>query len=316
MVLLMNLQQIEYLLSLNKHRNFSSAAEASFVTQPAMTIQIKKLEDELGVVLFDRTKKPLMVTDVGEDIIDQARTILREIHKIKDIADAFNSDLSGKLKVGIIPTIAPYLIPLFINSFAEKYPGIILDIQEAITDDILASLKEGEIDVGIIVTPYSMSGIISEPLYYEKFFAYVSKEHPLYKKRKLETTDIDLNDIWLLKEGNCFRNQIINICSSEQQEIVHSNFQYESLSIDALIRIVESRKGFTVIPELAVDDLDEKKKELVKPFKGFIPEREVSLIVERNFLKKRLIDKLKAEITNSIPRKMKKLVGELIDTAI
>jgi len=209
----MNIQQIEYLLALNKHKNFSVAAEASFVTQPAMTIQIKKLEEELGVVLFDRTKKPLMVTNIGEEIINQARVVLREISKMKDIAEAFNSDLSGVLKVGMIPTIAPYLIPLFINSFTDKYPNIVLEIQELVSEDILASLKEGDIDVGIIVTPYKMTSIISEPLYYEKFFAYISKEHQLFMKKKILTTDLDINDLWLLKEGNCFRNQIINICS-------------------------------------------------------------------------------------------------------
>lgn len=312
----MNLQQIEYLLALNKHRNFSTAAAASFVTQPAITIQIKKIEEELGVVLFDRTKKPLMVTDIGEKVINQARIILREIDKMEDISEAYKSDLTGKLTVGIIPTIAPYLIPLFINSFVAKYPGITLDIQEAITDDILASLKEGEIDVGIIVTPFEMRGVISETLYYEKFFAYISKEHPLFKKKKLVTSDLDINDIWLLKEGNCFRNQIINICASEQQKAVHNSFQYESLSIDALIRIVESRKGITVIPELAANDLDDVKKKMVRPFKELIPEREVSLIVERSFLKKRFIDKFKSEIVHAIPRKMKKLTGELIDTTI
>ncbi len=315
MASVMNLQQIEYLLALNKHRNFSTAAKASFVTQPAMTIQIKKLEEELGVVLFDRTKKPLMVTDIGEEVINQARIILNDINKMKDLAEAYKSDLTGKLKVGIIPTIAPYLIPLFINSFVEKYPGISLDIQEAITDDILAALKQGEIDVGIIVTPYEMHGVISKTLYYEKFYAYVSEEHALFKKKKLLTADLDLNDIWLLKEGNCFRNQIINICSTEQPKTVHNNFQYESLSIDALIRIVENRKGLTVVPELAVDNLDSSKKKMVRQFKGSIPEREVSLIVERGFLKKRFIDKFKAEIVHAIPKKMKRLDGELIDTA-
>ena len=312
----MNLQQLKYLLALNRFRNFSEAANASFVTQPAMTIQIKNLENELGVIIFDRTKKPLIPTEIGLEIIRQARITLKEVERIKDIADINSSDLKGKLRIGIIPTVAPYLISLFINNFIKKYPDIILDFIELITDDIVKGLKESELDVGIIVTPYEMQGITIYPLYYEKFYAYISKEHPLYKKKKIKTTDINLESLWLLEEGNCFRNQIINICSKDIKNNSRSDFLYESLSIDALRKIVEHQMGITVIPELAANEISSSKKNMIKPFGDYVPAREVSLIVERNYLKKRLINKLREDILKVIPSKMKKLNGKLINTKI
>lgn len=312
----MNLQQVEYLLVLNKFRNFSKAAQASFVTQPAMTIQIKNLENELGVTIFDRTKKPLIPTEIGLEVIKQARVLQKEVERIKDIADTFGSELKGKLKIGIIPTVAPYLVPLFINNFIKKYSNITLDFIELITDDIIKKLKESELDVGIIVTPYEMNGITVFPLYYEKFYAYVSKEHPLYKKKKINTTDINLESLWLLEEGNCFRNQVINICSKDVKSTNQSNFLYESLSIDALRKIVEHQMGVTVIPELAVNEININKRDMIKPFNDYVPVREVSIIVDRSYLKKRLIDKLREEILKTIPVKMKKIKGELINTKI
>lgn len=313
----MNLHQFEYLIALDRYRNFSTAAKSCYVTQPALTVQIKNLEDELKAVLFDRSKKPLMPTEAGKAIIEQARIIMRQTGKLKDIVTLFSSEIAGELRLGIIPTVSPYLIPLFINEFNEKYSKVKLYIEEEITENILSFLKDGIFDAGIIVTPFKMKGMITRPLYYEKFYAYVSNEHELAKKRKLKTTDLSINNLWLLKEGNCFRNQVINICAKTSDNNSQAGFHYESYSLDSLKRIVEKKKGVTVIPELAADDIPEENRNMLKHFSDFTPIREVSLVINRIFLKKRMIDGLADTIIENIPKRMRKAdTSALIDTSI
>ncbi len=312
----MNLQQIEYLLALDKHRNFSMAAAKMYVTQPALTIQIKNLENELGVEIFDRNKKPIIPTEIGKELIDHAQLLFRSIEKFKGIVAEFKADISGELKIGIIPTIAPYIVPRFVNSFMKKYPNVKLIFREVISENILTQLKDGTLDAGILVTPFPMKNTITFPLYYEKFYTYVSKEHSLSKRKRIRTAELDLQDLWLLEEGNCFRNQIINICTREVEFTNKEKFRYESLSIDSLIKIVDSSKGITVIPEFAKMLLPKEKQAMVKPFSDYEPIREASLVIERTFLKRSLIEKLRDEIINSVPKKMLKYDGELISTVI
>jgi len=312
----MNLQQIEYLLALDKYRNFSAAAEKVFVTQPALTIQIKNLEVELGVEIFDRNKKPIIPTEIGEELIEHARLLHRNTEKFKDIVNEFKADFSGELRIGIIPTVAPYIVPKFVNNFMLKYPDVNLTFTEVISDDILIQLKDGTLDAGILVTPFPMENTIVFPLYYEKFYTYVSTEHPLSKRKKIRTSEIDLQDLWLLEEGNCFRNQIINICTRDVEYASKGKFRYESLSIDSLMKIVDSSKGITVIPEFAKTLLPKEKQGMAKPFSDYEPIREASLIIERTFLKRSLIEKLRDEIINSIPNSMLKHSGEIINTII
>jgi len=312
----MNLQQIEYLLALNKYRSFSLAAEKMYITQPALTIQIKNLENELGVEIFDRNKKPIIPTEIGKELIEQARELFHQTEKLKDIVREFKADLSGELKIGIIPTVAPYIVPRFVNSFRHKYPNVHLIFSEIISDDILLQLKEGTLDAGILVTPFPMKDTIVFPMYYEKFYTYVSRDHPFIKKRKIKTTELDLHDLWLLEEGNCFRNQIINICTKGLDHLGSEKFQYESLSIDSLMKIVDSSRGITVIPEFAKEFIGPDKKDMVKSFSDYQPIREVSLVIGRTYLKRTLIDKLREEIINSVPKKMLKPDGELVDTVI
>ncbi len=312
----MNLQQIEYLLALDKYRSFSLAAEKMFVTQPALTIQIKNLEKELGVEIFDRNKKPIIPTEIGKELIEQARELFHQTEKLKDIVREFKADLSGELRIGIIPTVAPYIVPRFINSFTKKYPAVHLVFSEIISDDILLQLKEGSLDAGILVTPFPMEDTIVFPMYYEKFYTYVSWEHPLIKRKKIKTTELDLNDLWLLEEGNCFRNQIINICTKGLDQSGNEKFQYESLSIDSLMKIVDSTRGITVIPEFAKEFISSDKKGMVKPFSDYQPIREVSLVIGRTYLKRTLIEKLREEIVKSVPKRMLKPNGELVDTVI
>lgn len=310
----MNLQQLEYLLELNKRRNYKSAAQKLFITQPALTIQIKNLEEELGVTIFDRTKKPIIPTEIGEELIEQSRIIIKEINRLKDIVSQSQKQLKGNLRIGIIPTVAPYLVPFFINKFTNSYPEIKLEIKEIVTEDIISALKERELDAGIIVTPFDVQGMKTFPLLYEDLFAYTSQNHTLYKKKKISSYEISLDDVWLLKEGNCFRNQVINICSANVRKNSSKDFYYESHSIDALMKIVDTREGMTIIPELAIGNLSKEKNPMVKPFDDFYPQREVSLIVQRNHLKKNMIDAFKALIEQSVPKKMLKQKGELVST--
>jgi len=287
-----------------------------FVTQPALTIQIKNLEEELGVSLFDRKKKPLEPTAIGKRIIEHARFLQRNIEKLSDIVSEFKAELSGRLKIGIIPTVSPYLVPIFVNEFIRLYPDVQLEFKELITDEILTELAEGNLDAGIIVTPFPTTDMIEFPLYYEKFFLYVSDLHPLVKRKTVRTSELNLNDLWLLEEGNCFRNQVINICVKDILDKSKEKFSYESLSIDSLRKIVDGSRGITVIPELAVEEIPEEKKYMVKKFKDYQPVREVTLIVEKTYLKKNLIEKLAETIKKSTPKKMLKKRGELISTVI
>ncbi len=312
----MNLQQIEYLLALDKYRNFSVAAEKVFVTQPALTIQIKNLERELGVEIFDRNKKPIIPTEIGEELIKHARVVHRSTEKFKDIVTEFKADISGELRIGIIPTVAPYIVPKFINSFMFKYQNMKLIFSEAVTEDILHQLKDGTLDAGIIVTPFPTENTVVLPLYYEKFYTYISKEHPLSKRKRIRTTELDLQNLWLLEEGNCFRNQIINICRRREEDSNTENFSYESLSIDSLMKIVDNSNGITVIPEFAKYLLPKEKHNMAKPFSDYEPVREISLIIERTFLKRSLIEKLRNEIMVSVPKNMLKYKGELTRTTI
>ncbi len=310
----MNIQQIEYLLAVNKYRSFSKAAENIFVTQPALTIQIRRLEDELGVELFDRNKKPLEPTEIGERIIEQARFLQKNIEKLSDIVSEFKRELSGNLRIGIIPTVSPYLVPKFVNEFVGNFPEVNLQFTELITEDILSHLEEGTLDAGIIVTPFPMKNLTVFPLYYEEFFLYVSDKHPLIKRKNIRVSELNLQDLWLLEEGNCFRNQVINICRREKDYKSKWKFDYESLSIDSLLKIVNSSRGITVIPELALEDIPESGKNKVKKFLNYHPVREVSLIVEKTFLKKNLIEGLTEIIINGMPKKMRVKHGELIST--
>ena len=312
----MNLQQIEYLIALDKYCNFSVAAKNLFITQPALTIQIKNLEEELGIEIFDRNKKPIVPTEIGRELIEQARILRKNTEKFKDIVSEFKADISGELSVGIIPTVAPYIVPRFVNNFIKKYPKVNLTFSEVISEEILIKLKDGTLDAGILVTPFPMEKTIIFPLYYEKFFSYISKGHPLSKSRRINTTQLDLQDLWLLEEGNCFRNQIINICTKDVQYNEEGKFRYQSVSIDSLMKIVDNSNGITVIPEFAKLLLPKENQKMVKPFSDYYPVREVSLVIERTFLKRSLIEKLKEEIIKSVPKRMLKPDGELISTII
>ncbi|WP_233877083.1 hydrogen peroxide-inducible genes activator [Dyadobacter sp. CY323] len=301
---LMNMQQLEYIVAVDNYRHFVHAAEHCHVTQPTLSMMIRKLEEELAVKIFDRTKQPIVPTSIGRDIIDQAKVILSEASRMNEIAKHFNGDLSGELRVGIIPTIAPYLLPHVVNPFITNYPDIRLHVSEMITERIITELKLGNLDVGIIASLSEESSLREIPLYKERFYAFVSENTGLYAKQYILPTDIEPNELWLLEEGHCFRTQIQRLCELSRNSQFGSSFSYRSGSIETLIRMVEKNGGITILPEMAVMELSEEQKKHIRHFRFPEPAREVCLIVNREQMKTRLIDALKAGITAYLPQEI------------
>lgn len=310
----MTLTQLEYVLAIAETGSFVEAASKTGVTQPALTTQIKNLENELDTVIFDRTKKPVIPTEIGHRVIEQARSVIRESKLVTDLVSEHRNILEGTLKLGIIPTVSPYLLPHFIHSFTATYPDIHLHVKEMITEDIVDGLKNGSLDAGIIATPIEAKNIKVMPLYYEKFYGYVSRGHSLFFKNKLTPADLNESDLWLLKEGNCFRDQVINICADAENNKPKSRFKYESHSIEALMRVVEMKNGLTLIPELAAKNLTSKRSEMIREIPALNPVREISIVVRKQYLKKRFVERLKKNIIANMPDSMlDKPQGVLVD---
>jgi len=305
----MTITQLEYVLSLNTFRNFAKAAKNCYVTQPTLSMQVKKLEDELGIILFDRSKKPVLPTDIGQKIIEQAKIALGEVEKIKELIRAQKDELSGTLRIGIIPTLSQYLLPLFLTKFMDKHPSVQLVMEESLSEEIAFKLNNDLLDVGIIVTPMSNNNLIETPLFYESFVGYINDRHPLAQKTKIEVNDLKLEDMWLLKEGHCFRNQMINICGEHSR---NDRLQFESGSLNTLMTMVEQQSGYTLLPELATINLPDNQNKKIRYFKNPAPRREVSIVAHRSYIKQKLIGLLKNEILENLPPHLKNQKGEQV----
>ncbi len=302
----MTLTQLSYIIAVDKYRHFATAAEKSYVTQPTLSMQIHKLEDELGVTIFDRSKSPVVPTEVGEQIIEQAKAVLRESKQLSDIASFRETELRGTFRVGIIPTVAPYLVPLFIRSFIKKYPLIDLVIEELLTGEVLEKLGNDQIDAGIIATPADQSNIYTEELFVEPFLGYLSHNHPLAEKKKLTMDDLDLSNIWLLNEGHCFRDQAVKICKEAKKKKNNSAIEFKSGNLETLKRMVEQDFGMTLLPWTAVTDFDTRcANAVIKEFEDPVPSRKVRMIYGRKHLKKTIIEAFKESICSSIPKELK-----------
>lgn len=302
----MTFTQLEYIVALDTHRHFAFAAEQCFVTQPTLSMQINKLEQELGMKIFDRSKQPVLPTVAGVEIIEKARKLLADRNELLESIQSKKDVVKGELRIGIIPTLAPYLLPLFVHSFTKRFPEIKLKVSELTTQTLVAHLREGRVDAGILVTPLQEQGIAENVLFYEELVAYVSKKNSVYKKQYVLSKDIDPDKLWLLEEGHCFRSQIINLCELRRKTKVGSHFEYEAGSIETLRRMVDLHDGITILPELATIDMTGKQQQNLRYFKSPPPMREVSMVVHRHFVKKRLIEVLKQEILKVIPDKIKK----------
>lgn len=295
----MNLQQLEYIVALYQYGNFAKAAEKCFVTQPTLSMMIKRLEEELNVVIFDRNKNPIEPTDEGLKIIHQAQKILNEVDALKTLALS-NKGLKGKLKIGIIPTLAPYLLPLFLNSFSKKYPEIVLEIQEITTNEIIDSLQKSIIDIGILSTPLHHKDILEKKFFIEKFFVYSSNK-TLQKKKIISVKDLKKESLWLLKEGHCLRNQVLEICQTQSI----SNIQFIAGNLDTIIKLIDFHGGTTIIPELMIKYLNQSQLKKVIPFEKPEPAREISIVQNKLFIKEHLINTLYDHIIDVMKNELK-----------
>ncbi len=311
----MTLTQLEYLVAIEKFGSFSEAAKNCLVTQPTLSMQIQKLEEELGVTIFKRDKQPIVPTDIGRKILDQAKQILKEKERLQIILQIERGEFIGALRVAVIPTISSYLLPMFISNFTQKYPDVELIIDEVTTDEVLSGLDKGSFDIGIIALRSNNENFLTETLYYEPFVAFLPPGHKLLKKSKISQEDLDVSDFLLLKEGHCLREQTLAVCKSSENDWLHKSSKviFESGNLETLIKLVEQKFGMTLIPYLALQYIKDKKKlNQIKEFTNPVPKREIGLIYSKTFIKTHLLEALKAEIMKVIPEEMKKNKNGLI----
>ena len=298
----MTLQQLEYVMAVFRFRHFAKAAEYCGVTQPTLSSMVQKLEDELGLKIFDRKSQPIAPTPTGRLVVEQAWKVLLRARKLKETVEEEKHSLLGTFTIGILPTIAPYLIPRFSPQLMNKYPDMDVRIVEMKTEDLKRALVRGDVDAGILAQLEGLDEFDSLPLFYEQFFAYVADGDPLFSKESIKTADLTGEYLWLLDEGHCFRDQLVKFCHLKAASA--SKKAYTLGSIETFMRIVESGKGITFIPELAVYQLDDAHKQLVRPFAIPVPTREIVMITGKNFIRKTLRSLLVEEIQASVPKDM------------
>lgn len=293
----MTIQQLEYIVALDTYRHYVTAANNCFVTQPTITLQVKKLEEEIGIQIFDRSKTPLKPTKMGEVFILKARKILEEISHLKSIVSEERNSLTGTFKIGVIPTISPYIIPKFAKNFTKEHPNTYLNIEELKSVSIINALEKGLLDVGILTTPLNEPNLREIPLYNEPFVYYGAKQN---KQNKISTKEVEkLDDLWLLNSGHCFANQVLNICNSPTKK----NINFKSGSFETLMNMVDNNGGFTLIPALAANNIDNSK---LLHFSEPKPIREVSMVVHKGFIKEEFLAVLRKHIINIIPNSFEK----------
>ena len=289
----MTITQLKYVLAVAEHQNFTKAAAHVFVTQPTLSMQIQKLEEELSILIFDRSKKPIELTEVGEKIVNQARNIVNESERMQDVVDQEKGFIGGDFRLGIIPTVMPTLLPMFLKSFIKKYPKVHLKIEELTTAEIIIKLNDGHLDAAIAATPLVQEKIKERVLYFEPFVGYVPLNHRLNSKKYLDRSDLDINDILLLEDGHCFRDGVINICKSLKHNAAIESFQVESGSFETLIKLSNEGFGMTLLPYLNTLDIPkEEQKKYLRYFNEPSPAREVSLLYRKSELKMQIIDSL------------------------
>lgn len=301
----MTLIQLEYVVAVDTYKSFIAAAEKCFVTQPTLSMQIQKLETALGVKIFDRSRQPVELTEIGREIVEQARVIIMESKKVHEIIQSAKGEVVGDLKIGIIPTVAPYLLPSVITKFLNQYPKVQLQVWEYTTDQIIQELKKGTLDCGILSTPLKEANIIESPLYYESFVAYVSINSNLYKKKTLKGDDLSEEKLWLLNEGHCMREQVLNICRYKRNNGTDGAFEYNTGSVETLKRMVDINKGVTILPELSIREYNEDQMEHIRYFESPEPVREISVVTTQNFVKKQAVQTLKSVILDVVPERFK-----------
>ena len=309
----MTLTQLEYLVAIDTYRNFGVAAEKSLVTQPTLSMQVKKLEREMGLVLFDRSSQPIMPTPAGKLVVEQARVILREAGKVPEIIKEQKRLLEGSLIIGIIPTIAPYLLPYFLGPFSKQFPDLHLEIRELTTTEIIHDLQKDRLDAGILATPLQESELQEEVLFYEEILLYLHSGHPLAEKPNIKADKLNTSDMWMLTDGNCFRDHVINLCALRGNMPMH-NLKYESGSLETLKKMVDVEGGYTLLPELAVLELPSREYKRVREFAPPRPLREVSIVHVRSATKRNLLNTIREVILDQLPESVHdKSRGRLVE---
>jgi LysR family hydrogen peroxide-inducible transcriptional activator len=301
---------MSYIVAVSQHRNFGAAAESCFVTQPTLSMQIQKLEEELGVVIFDRSHQPIRMTLVGEQIVAQARLVLTESQKIHDLTSSEQNEVRGPLSLGVIPTLAPYVVPLFIRQFTRKHPAAEVTVEELTTQQIVDRLKSDDLDLGLLATPLHNTGVVEHPIFYEPFQLYLSPKHPLIARDKIKEKDLSSKEIWLLTEGHCFRDQVINLCGDHRRgaKIGAGQLRFESGNLETLRKLVDQGDGYTLLPLLAALEItDPARKKQLREFQAPIPTREVSLVHSKLYKKRATVEALISEIRAVIPEDILKL---------
>lgn len=303
----MTITQLKYIIAVDNHRHFARAAESCFVTQPTLSMQIHKLEEELGITIFDRSRKPLQPTDIGIQILEQARIVINEEKRIYEVIQEHKGEIAGNFRLAIIPTVASTLLPRFLKCFISQYPKVSLEIEELQTKVILERLKNGLLDAAILATPLDQDGIIEKPLYYEPFMAYTPMDHRLFKEKFIDNSDLISDDILLLHEGHCFRNSVINLCTSLFNKKNNTGVKLESGSFETLIKLSKQGFGMTLVPYLkAIELKNVEPKGTIKPFSNPQPVREISLIHHRTHLKISIIEALAKCVQENVPEHMLK----------
>ncbi|AZB21527.1 hydrogen peroxide-inducible genes activator [Kaistella haifensis] len=299
----MNIQQLEYLIAVDKYKHFGKAAQSCFITQPTLSAMIQKFEDELDVKVFDRTTHPIRTTDVGVQIIEESKRVIDAVNELKNRANLLNNVLAGKLNLGIIPTISSFILPSEIFSFLQNHPKIELNVKEMTTDSIIKALKSGELDAGIIATPYdAASEFYQQFLFNEELMIYSSED--LRKDSFVVPEDIDSNKVWLLEEGNCLRTQFENICMLKENSLKPKNLKFLASNINTLIQMVDKVGGITILPELAIPQLSEEQKSKISRFRKPFPFREISLIYYKPTYKQKILDEITQSLQNSLKTKL------------
>ena len=301
----MTLQQLEYIVAVYRTRHFVKAAEACGVTQPTLSAMIQKLEAELDVKLFERSSQQVMPTAIGKVVVEQAWKVLNRARKLKDVVAEEKKSLMGTFRLGILPTIAPYLLPRFFPSLMRENPSLDIRVVEMKTAEIRRAIDRGEIDAAVMVDTGDLDDYALTTLFYEQFLAYVSPSDQLSAKKSIKTSDLSNEFLWLLDEGHCFRDQLVKFCQLKAAKTSQS--AYSLGSIETFMRIVENGQGVTFIPELASMQLTSTQKALVRPFAIPIPTREVVMATSKSFVRQSLLDMIAGQIRKSVPEKMLKL---------
>ncbi len=300
----MNIQQLEYLIAVDKYKHFGKAAQACFITQPTLSAMIQKFEDELDVKIFDRTTHPIRTTDIGLQIIAQAKEVIDSVNELKNKASLLNNVLAGKLNLGIIPTVSSFILPTEIFDFLQQNPKIDFNVKEMTTENIIKGLKNGELDAGIISTPYdAASEFYHDVIFNEELMLYSSKEN-FKTDAYVMPEDIDVNKVWLLEEGNCLRTQFENICHLKENSLKPKNLEFLASNISTLIQMVDKVGGISIIPELAVSQLSIEQNKNVHRFRKPYPLREISIIYYKPTYKQKIIDELVAFVQKSVKLKL------------